>query len=87
MRSTPSLAPRWYWNNAASVLATQFAGFTRMSALAADYDQPAYVLTAAGEQLARGVRWPEVLSGDRCRIVAIILPEGTIFERAFSGVA
>jgi hypothetical protein len=60
--------------------------FAEAVALAAQYDQPGYVLVAEGEHLALGVLWSEVLPGDWRRIVAIILPNGTIFERASASV-
>ena len=58
-------------------LTPQFAAAT---ALAAEYDQPAYVLVPEGERRAMAVLWPEVPPEDRRRIVAIILPNGTVFE-------
>ncbi len=65
-------------------LTPQFAAAT---ALAMEYDQPACVLMAEGQLLALGVLWPEVLPRDRGRIVALILPDGTIFARAAPSVA
>ena len=62
-------------------LTPQFAAAT---ALAAQYGQPAYVLTAgeAGDELAMAVIWPELLPAHWSRIAAIILPDGTVFARA-----
>jgi hypothetical protein len=65
-------------------LTPQFAAAT---ALAAQYDQPAYVLAAEGEQLAMAELWAAILPVHRARILAMILPDGTVFERGSSSVA
>jgi hypothetical protein len=54
--------------------------FAAAAALAAEYDQPAYVLVPEGERRAMAVFWPEIQPWDRRRIVAIILPNGAVFE-------
>jgi hypothetical protein len=67
------------------VLARQIAAAT---ALAQQHNQPAYVLAAAegDEKIAATLLWVELNVADWVRIAAIILPDGTRFERSSTSV-